>query len=370
MFIPAWLTKFIPALFLLLLFLVSCGDDDSRSSFQGSAYTMTVGAPISDSVAAGFFNAYQVPVIPGSLYKISMTGATDDTDLFYSGTDNTFSTTAGCVVDNSTIEGQSPEDCIVIAPGTILYFGVDGGFLSTPSAAFTISVELLDITNLGLSLPILDATDPASARIYAVPVTAGSDYTVAITGLNNDADLHVFTDNTLEAVECLIDNTRFTGSTPEDCTVRATSGTLYFIVDGIFSTAPDVLFAAFAGSAPVSGSTVNEGTPSSPFTIFLDTPVYGQVGVNGSSYYAISGLTAGRRYTASMNGLTKNGDGDLKVYNNDASFTTPAPCVIDNTAFTGTTAEACTVNTTGSTLYFKVTSGAGAGFILLVEPGP
>ena len=331
---------------------------------------MTVGISISDTVTAGFFNAYEVPVVPGSLYKISMTSATDDADLFYSGTDNTYSTTAACVVDNTAIEGLSPEDCIFVAPGAVLYFGVDGGFLSTPSAAFTITVELLEITDLSISVPILDSTEPAGARIYAVPVSAGSDYVAAITGLNNDVDLHVFSGNTLEPVRCLIDNTQFTGSTPEDCTLRAPSGIVYFIADGIFSTTPDVLYAAFLEPAPASG-TVNQGSAAGPVTLALDTPASGQVGFSGSSYYAVSGLTAGSRYTVSLNGLTNNAD--LTVYNNNATFTSPAVCVINNTAYTGTTAEACTLTGAGSTLYFKVTAnttGGGAGFILLVEPGP
>lgn len=368
---PETCKAFVIALFLSSLFLVSCGDDERRSSVRASVYTMTVGISIRDTVTAGFFNAYEVPVVPGALYKISMTSPTDDADLFYSGSDNTYSTTAGCLVDNTAFEGLSPEDCIVIAPGALLYFGVDGGFLSTPSAAFTIKVELLEITDISTSVPILDSTDPAGARIYAASVQAGSDYVAAITGLNNDVDLHVFSGNTLEPVRCLVDNTQFSGSTPEDCTLRAPGGIIYFIADGIFSTSPEVLYTAFIAPAPVSGGFVNEGSPAAPFTLSLDTPASGQVGFSGSSYYAVSGLTAGRRYTVSLNGLTNSAD--LVVYNNNTTFTAPAVCAINNTAYTGTTAEACTLTAAGSTVYFKVaanTSGGGAGFVLLVEPGP
>ncbi len=71
------------------------------------------------------------------------------------------------------------------------------------------------------------------------------------------------------------------------------------------------------------------------------------------------------------------GDVDLNVYDNDSTFSTTAnaSCLsgLNNTGFVGTTAEDCTLQITGNTLYFSVmafTQSGGAAFINLVEAGP
>ena len=170
---------------------------------------------------------------------------------------------------------------------------------------------------------------------------------------------------------CSIDNTFKAGTRPEDCTMTSSGGALYFVVDGIFSTAPTVSYTALAADAPLVASPSNQGSIGMPVGISVDTPVTGQVGFNGTSYYAVNGLTAGTRYTVSILGLS--GDSDLTSYDNDGTFMTPASCDIDNTALLGTRPEDCTLRVSGSTLYFSVkafTTSGGAAFIILVEPGP
>jgi hypothetical protein len=354
-----------------LILLSACGDDDGAICPVPvpPLTVMTVGAPITDTVFFGGFNDYTVSVIPGALYKVSITGLTDDADLLFFGTDSTFGFLASCAVDNTIIadvgQPSTPEDCIVSAPGNVLFFSVDGTYLLTSSSAtFTIDVELLaPLTNLNLSMPFSDFTTQTGAAIYSLsPTTTNIAYTVSITGLSDDADLYVFgNDGTFTSLAaCSLDNTAFIGTTPEDCTLTSLGGPLYFIVDGIFSSAGTVEYTVLATPAPVVSSPVNEGSSGSPIIVLEDTPHIGQVGSGGTSFYTVSGLIPSARYTVSITGLT-----------NDVDLNIPG-CLIDNTSFLGTTAEDCTLSApAGGTLNFTVSAGTNSGsYIILVEPGP
>jgi hypothetical protein len=355
---------------LILLSACGGGGDEGRLVPPPVPFTtvMTVGTPITDTVFLGGFNDYSVSVIPGELYKISITGLTDDADLLFFGTDSTFAFLASCAVDNTRITdvmGQPPipEDCIVSAPGNVLFFSVDGAYLFTSSATFTIDVELLaPPTTLNLSVPFSDLTTQTGAAVYSLsPTTTNIAYTVSITGLSNDADLYVFgNDGTFTSLaSCSFDNTRFIGTTPEDCTLTSLGGPLYIIVDGNFSSVAAVDYTVLTTPAPVVSSPVNEGSSGSPVIVLEDTPSIGQVGSGGTSFYTVSGLTQNARYTISITGLT-----------NDADLNIPG-CLIDNTSFLGTTAEDCTLAAPGGTLSFAVLGKtSSAAYIILIEPGP
>lgn len=356
----------------ILSLLNSCdNDDDHRATVLPTPTVLNVGQPATHSVAFNGFNAYSAAVTPGTVYKISMTEPADDTDLLYFGGDASFSAQAACAVDNTAITGNSPEDCIVASPGGILYFAVDGAYQSASEANYTIAVEQVSVTTMSSTVPVLDSTPRTGTKIYAVPVTAGAPVLAAITGLNADGDLHIFQDDKLSAAaSCTTDNTRFSGSTPEDC--RFTPGVLtaYLVVDSIFSETPTLLYTAFTTTAPTVESPVTEGTSGSPKPLSLHSPALGQVAFNGTSFYAVPGVMAGNRYTISISGLTANAD--LTAYTT-SSFNSPAACLIDNISYAGTTPESCTLVAAGSSLYFKVTANTtsgGAAFITLIEPGP
>jgi hypothetical protein len=373
-------------LLLSVMVLASCGGDGDGGGGGGTpapvVTTLTVGAPVTDTVVFGGFNFYSAPVIPGALYKVSITGLTDDADLLVFGNDSTFSVLAQCAIDNTIIASPTPpfapEGCVINAPDNTLFFGVDGRYLTASSAAgYTIDVELLTKTNITSSIPLPDSITETSAAVYVVSNTTATAYTVSITGLDDDADLYVFGNNgdfTSPAV-CSLNNTLFSGTTPEDCTLTSSGGSLFFIVDGIFSTKPTVHYTALATPTPAVPAPTNEGSSSSPINVIVDTPYIGQVASlpTGTSYYAAS-VTAGQRYTVSITGMT--GDVDLNVYDSDSSFsptTANTKCLIDNTAFLETTPEDCTLVVTGDKLFFSVTSfttSGGAAFINLVEPGP
>jgi hypothetical protein len=355
--------------------LISCGGGHGGGPAPAPPLELIVGSPIGDTVARSTFNGYVAAVSQGSLYKISVTNQTDDTDLLVFGTDSSFTTLVQCAIDNtSIISTSSPEDCVIVAPSSTLYFGVDGTFITAGAATYTIDIELLQTTNLTLSTPLSDSTTQRGAHVYAVQsATPGVTYTLAITGLSDDADLHVFgNDNTFTTpATCSIDNTRFIGTTPEDCTLTSSGSTLYFIVDGIFSSGATIQYTALATPTPIIQQPANEGTIGSPKALSVNTPSPGQVANLGTSFYSVSGLTTGTRYTISIIGLSANAN--LKVFGSDNTYTTPVSCLTDNTFFRETTPEDCTLVAPGSTLYFTVaanTTSGGAAFINLVEPGP
>ena len=357
---------FLPVLFLILLFVSCHGDHDGRRTVQ-TVNNLTVGVPVPDAVSFNSFKDYSVSTIPDQLYKISVTGRTDTAVLTFYGTDATFTTLASCAIDNTNLADTTAEDCIVFAPADVLYFSVDGLSLSGSSASYTIAVEAPATININQSIPSGNTLTRTGAGVYSVPSTPGSFYTIGVTGLDNDVDLYVFDDT------CLPDNTLFTETTPEDCTVQAVGTSLFFVVDGIFSSSATVRYTAVATAAPVVSAPSNQGSAFSPVVLNDNTPTVGQVasGPTGSSFYSITGLNSGSRYTVSILGLTN--DADLTVFGNDNTFTNPAACLIDNTFFIGTTPEACTITVTGSTLYYSVsgiaTSG-GVAFINLTVPGP
>jgi hypothetical protein len=366
---------FLSFILLSSTVLASCGGGggDGGGPSPQPTTTVIVGSPQSDVVVRSGFNAYRASVIPGALYKISITGVSDDVDLLVYGGDNTFTNLAQCSVDNTSFIGVSPEDCIIPAAASTIYFGVDGTFLTSSATLYTLDIELLPITNLILATPHPDTTARTGAVVYSAPSVTGTAYTLSITGLNDDADLYVFgNDGSFSATAvCSPDNTAIIGTAPEDCTLTSSGGALYFIADGIFSSSASMKYTALAVAAPEFANPANEGTVGVPTAVTSDNPRAGEVGFDGTSYYAATGLTPNTRYTVSITGLTANGN--LTVYDNDATFTTASSCLIPNTFFAGTFPESCTLMASGNTLYFSVaanTTSGGVADIILVEPGP
>jgi hypothetical protein len=370
-------------LLLSLVVLSACRGGGGRSPAPLATTVMVVGAPVSDTVVRSTFNAYSAAVTPGSLYKISITGVADDVDLNVYDTDNTFTNPVQCPIDNASLDaasvGELNEDCILIPSGNTLFFGVNGSALAGSAAVYTIDVELLPEATLNLSIPFGDQTTQRGAGVYSVPVLAGV-YTVSVTGLTDDADLHVFTEvftnngSVISPVCSPPVNTLFIGNAPEDCTlnVNTNSTDVLFVVDGIFSSAFTARYTALVTPAPNVPNPANEGTVASPGIITANSPTTGQVGPGGTSRYEVDNLTPGSRYTISITGLTDAAN--LEVFK-DNTFTNHAVCLIDNTLPAGKAPRSCTLQAPqGGSVFFTVTSGSsignGAAYTVLVEPGP
>jgi hypothetical protein len=258
----------VTLLAVALLIIPACGHDDNTGTTaveQAPVVTVlpvgslvadsvayrssTITGRLSDSVVYREFNYYAAGVVPGAFYKISITGMSDDADLWVFGDDGTFTVLSQCSIDNTAYIGTTAEDCVIRAPGSTLYFGVDGYYLVGSVGYFTIDVEPVKTTSLTLSMPLRDTLARWEARIYTVPAPPIPDnYTISITGLSYDADLHVFgTDVFLTApATCL--NTQI-GTLSEDCTFSSGGGVLYFVVDGLFSSTAAVNYTALAAPA-------------------------------------------------------------------------------------------------------------------------
>jgi hypothetical protein len=240
------------------LIIPACGHDNNTGNTvveQAPVITvLPVGYLVPDSVAYPEFNYYRAAVVPGAFYKISITGMNDDADLLVFGDDGTFAVLAQCSIDNTAYIGITPEDCVIRAPGSTLYFGVDGYYLAGSVGYFTIAVDPVTTANLTLSVPLLDTLARWEARIYAVPIPVTApvpdDYTISITGLDNDADLYVFGTDALLNAPATCDNTQQIGTASEDCTLLSGGGVLYFVVDGLFSSTEAVSFVALAAPVP------------------------------------------------------------------------------------------------------------------------
>ena len=233
-------------LIILLLIIPSCGGGGGGAPAPSIQF-LPVGTSVTDFVVFLGFNYYAATVIPGELYKISITGLDDDADLFVFGTDSTFTFLATCSIDNTAFFDSFPEDCVIRASGGTLYFGVDGTFLSASAGLYTIRVELLTMTVL--STPFTDTIARTDAGVYSVPVAAGT-YTISIFGLSDDADLYVFGNDSSFTFPVRCRNTLFSGTTPENCTLTSGSGNLYFIVDGLFSSTTSVTYTALVTPFP------------------------------------------------------------------------------------------------------------------------
>ncbi len=359
------------AILLSLLFISSCGGNGGGKTPVIIVNQLAVGASVRDTVPQGGINYYAAAVVPGALYKISITELIDDSDLLVFGADASLSHLATCSIDTTRVSGTTtPEDCVIVASASMLYFGVDGTYLTTAGGTYTVDIERPGLTGVNASIPLADTATRTGLGIYAAPVVPGQSYTIAVTGLNDDADLHVFgaDGSFMSQASCSSANTQIIGTAPEDCTITATGSTLYFVVDGLFSSASTVSYTAIVASAPSVAVPANQGSIVSPSSVAVDAPLTtGQVGSAGDSFYIVSGLTSGARYTVTIAGLT--GTANLTLFGSDSTFTTPAACLIDNTFLAGTSPEACTLTTTGA-LYFTVAAGPNSSaYVVLVSPG-
>ena len=311
---------------------------------------LTVGVPAMDTVARASARVYSLGVSPGVLYRVSITGLTDDVDLYVFGSDSSFSSTVTCLIDRTILFNTTPEDCTLVAASGVLYLGVDGTYVTASSATYTVEVQpATSATRRTLSVPVADAVAAGAANLYSVAVSLGTSYTVSITGLSDSAaSLNV-------AAGGGVVHTSFPHASPKDFTVQAPDSVLYFAVDGFNVVAPSGSFVIMATPAPVVVTPIVGTSGSVPAA----TPTIGWVQTASISQYHTDGLAAGN-HTASIVGLTATAV--LHVYT-DATYGTEAPCTSENPG-----SRECIVS--GPSAYYTVAAGptntVGAGYIMLV----
>jgi len=339
----------IAATIVLAAVALSCNSIDVTRP-RVTLKQLTVGVPAMDTVARASARVYSLGVSPGVLYRVSITGLTDDVDLYVFGSDSSFSSTVTCLIDRTILFNTTPEDCTLVAASGVLYLGVDGTYVTASSATYTIEVQsATSATRRTLSVPVADAVAAGAANLYSVAVSLGTSYTVSITGLSDSAaSLNV-------AAGGGVVHTSFPHASPKDFTVQAPDSVLYFAVDGFNVGAPSGSFVIMATPAPVVVTPIVGTSGSVPAA----TPTIGWVQTASTSQYHTDGLAAGN-HTASIVGLTATAV--LHVYT-DATYGTEAPCTSENPG-----SRECIVS--GPSAYYTVAAGptntVGAGYIMLV----
>ena len=339
---------FVIALSVLLVASgLSCAENVTQPRL--TLTELTVGVPLTDRISRGGAKVYSAGVSPGVLYKVSVTGLTDDVDLYVFGPDSTFGSLVPCLIDRTIFFNTTPEDCTFIAGYPHLFVGIDGTFISASTATYTIEVAPVTSSNrLILSTPVPDSVAGGAATLYSVAVTPGTAYTFSITGLtDSSAGLNVADGTEVD--------TSFASTSPKDFTVVASDTVHYFAVDGFNVAAAMGHFVIMATPAPVLVTPVVGTSGSVPAA----TPTIGWVATQSTSQYHTDGLAAGN-HTVSVVGLTTAAD--FHVYT-DGTYSTESTCTTQTTGV-----RECVV--AGPSAYFALTAGTGntigAGYIMLV----
>jgi hypothetical protein len=191
---------------------------------------LTVGSPLPGRVGKNEETAYEVPVVRGTRYTISITGLTDNATLRVLG---------GAIECTMLSQNASPKDCTVIATSALLAIRVEGdGVLTSASDYVILAAPAVVVTppitgSGGTILPEVPTAGSVAARatnLYSATGLTPGTHTVSITGLSDDADLHVFSDNTYSfELDCTLRRAGDVTNAPEDCTF-ATGTAAYFSV--------------------------------------------------------------------------------------------------------------------------------------------
>jgi hypothetical protein len=319
------------------------------------------GSPPLDIAAATDFLFNGTPPIPAGLVSIGV--LTFDTVLDGSGTTEinlplprgTYDLSFGIDAQNDGFGNSGDYEFQV----TALPIDGTGTDLSSEVAGITpkpITSEGSTATPVDLSgtLPYPGRAGTNSSY-YEIPnITAGQSYTVTLTDITADVDLHVYDD---PAFTISLGSSATGGTSDEVVNPTSSDGSLYVEITSLSG-------GFFTLSAWPEGGYPAEGSIESPVDITSLRPYFGQVDTT-NSYYAVTGVTSGETYLFSMTGLQE--DLDLYVYS-DSGFAN----LIGSSIAAGTASESTNVIPTGESVYIQVSNYeaiSGSTFTLDVTMG-
>lgn len=205
----------------------------------------------------------------------------------------------------------------------------------------------------GADLPRTGSVDTTRTLYRVTGLTPGAFYTPAVTKLDDDVDLEVYSDASLsEGAQACASQTA--GTVPESCTAQASAaGELYLAVDGSWTEDGSSFQLETAAAVPFAHATV----------AFPDQlPVAGTVD-RGETDYRVTGLTPGASYVVRISGL--GDDADLDVYSDAYHYA--AAC---SSYASGKVDDFCTAAATAAGELFVEVDGestqSGASFTLTV----
>jgi hypothetical protein len=171
---------------------------------------------------------YSFDVTPGQNLTVALTGLTDNADLFAS-------TPSTCNQGHTMRPGTNPEDCQLTTTGSKLVVAVNG----LASSHYTLSVAPTPLIHSPVNessvqippnVPTVGQVETRGTSSYSTTGLTQGTHTVSITGLDNDADLHVYSDDGYPfEIDCTLRASGDVVNYPEDCTVHDTTA-IYFSV--------------------------------------------------------------------------------------------------------------------------------------------
>jgi len=321
----------------------SCGDGTGpRLDVTG----LTLGTPVIETVSQGVEKRYAVSVTPGAAYQISLTGLTDNVDLYPFDTDRTFSTPSLCLAYRIQLLGTESEHCTTIATGPTMFIGVDASLATGASVTYTIAVQAVPVIPLTLSSPFEQSVAKGESRVYTVAVTPGTFYSASISGLTDSA-----------AAFGMYESGQISsgrgGYSPQEAQVGPLGSTMYLVVDGWSLNRSAVEYRILAAPVPPITGPVTTGA------IPARTAVVGWVQSRQTNRYRVDGLGPGI-HTVSV--VAASADVELRVYP-DVTYVMQLDCTLLNY-------DAMECPVAGPSVFFSVLAGplntTGAGFIMLV----
>lgn len=163
---------------------------------------------------------------------VAITGLTDNADLIpiYPGS---------CDVANNFRLGTNPEDCQVTTTANKLIVAVN----ALQSSKFTLSVastpNITTPANEGVGLPVsitqnnLTVGQVRETSFYQASGLTLGNHVISISGLSDDADLHVFLDDNYSVeLDCTLNAGFDDVNFPEDCTVPSTTEVFFTVTSG------------------------------------------------------------------------------------------------------------------------------------------
>jgi len=185
---------------------------------------------VTDSVGAGASAVWVWTAQPAGRYTVTLAGLGGDATL-------AVLNAPSCIAGSGARAGTLPEDCsFELAGGGPIVVQVRGVAatsyaLALAPAPVAIAAPVNESVALTAGHSTVGQVGPRGISSYAVTGLAAGRYTIAISGLDQDADLHVYTDNTYSMeLDCTLRAVGDVLPLPEECTASTSGGGLYFRV--------------------------------------------------------------------------------------------------------------------------------------------
>jgi hypothetical protein len=261
----------------------------------GSPLDITGLLPYDGEVSKSSYSYYRVTgALPDSIYTTTLTLIDG---LPYQIVPNAASTGGIACGWTNTTPGATIDCAMRATAGGVLDFSVRGD--TTVGGAFTVTISPGGIVNEGHpGTPVEVSTFPFSGGALVqsyyllTGLTPGGAYAIEFTDASSPVALFIFPDDTYQNQPTSCSSRNDSG---EPCNVTADASGYIYLMTNAQQNIYGVTY-----TISVTGATVaNEGSRNAPIDLSSQLPYSGMVHL-GSSWYIISGLTAGSPYTVTL----------------------------------------------------------------------